>query len=128
MSGNNLDVSKRINRYYTLIVMAFSALIVISPILGTKVIDVFGVKFTAGLFTILLGFSLLDIVNEIFGKKEARYLAISVVLIRLVLFVVIVPIIIKMPSYLEPAGYSNLLYMGMRTFVASEILTWFKMC
>jgi len=123
MFESNLDVAKRISRYYTLIVVAFSALVVISPILGTKVIEVFGVKFTAGLFTILLGFSLLDIVNEIFGHKEARYLAVSVVLVRLVLFVVIVPIIIKMPSYLEPTGYSNLLYMGMRTFVASEILT-----
>ena len=104
MAKNNLNDRKRINRYYALIVMAFSALVVISPILGTKVVSLFGIKFTAGLFTILLGFSLLDVVNEIFGKKEAKYLAVSVVVIRLVLFVVIIPIVIKLPSYLEPTA------------------------
>jgi uncharacterized integral membrane protein (TIGR00697 family) len=103
--------------------MAFSSLVIISPILGTKVVDLFGIKFTAGIFTILAAFSLIDVVNELWGRKEARFLAVSIVVIRLVIFVAIIPAVIKLPSYLEPAGYSILLHSSIRTFVASEANT-----
>lgn len=110
-------------RLYHSIVMVFSSLVVISPILGTKVVNLFGLNFTAGIFTILFAFSLLDVVNEVSGKKDARFLAVSIVLIRLIIFLAIIPAVISLPAYLEPTGYSNLLHMSMRTFVASEVLT-----
>lgn len=110
-------------RMQVLIIMTFSSLVVISPILGTKVVDLFGIKFTAGIFTILAAFSLLDVVNELWGRKEARFLALSIIIIRLIIFVGIIPGIIKLPSYLEPPGYAALLHGSIRTFVASEANT-----
>lgn len=103
--------------------MIFSSLVVVSPILGTKVVDLFGIKFTAGIFTILLAFSLLDVVNELWGKSDAQFLATLIVAIRIVIFLAIVPGIIKLPAYIEPVGYSTFLHLGMRTFVASEVNT-----
>jgi uncharacterized integral membrane protein (TIGR00697 family) len=103
--------------------MTFASLVVISPILGTKVVDLFGVKFTAGLFTILAAFSLIDVVNELWGRKEARFMAVSIVVIRLIIFAAIIPAIVRLPAYLEPAGYSILLHSSIRTFIASEANT-----
>lgn len=110
-------------RLHALIIMTFSSLVVISPVLGTKVVDLFGIKFTAGLFTILAAFSLLDVVNELWGRKEARFLAISIIIIRSIIFIAIIPGLIKLPSYLEPPGYAMLLHGSIRTFVASEVNT-----
>jgi len=107
-------------RFYLLIVMAYSSLVVISPILGTKVVDLFGVKFTAGVFTILAAFSLLDVVNELWGKNDARFLAVIIVLIRVVLFAGVIPLVLKLRAYIEPAGYAGLLGLSIRTFLASE--------
>jgi uncharacterized integral membrane protein (TIGR00697 family) len=110
-------------RLYILIIMVYSSLVAISPILGTKVVNFFSIKFTAGIFTMLAAFSLLDVVNELWGKNDARFLAIYIILIRLVIFLGIIPLVVRLPSYLEPLGYSNLLPMSIRTFVASEVNT-----
>ena len=40
-------------KLYILIIMVYSSLVAVSPILGTKVVNLFGVKFTAGIFTML---------------------------------------------------------------------------
>jgi len=103
--------------------LIFASLAVLSPILGTKAASLFGIKFAAGTFTILLAYSLLDVVNELWGREEARFLAVSIVLIRLVLFLGVVPLIVKLPVYLEPEGYAGVLHMSLRTFLASEIAT-----
>ena len=110
-------------RLYIVIVMIFTALAVITPILATKVVNLFGVKFVAGIFTMLFAFSLLNVVNELWGKRDAQFLAVSIVLVRLVLFLGLVPLILKLPAYLEPAGYAGLLRMSIRTFLASEVAT-----
>jgi len=110
-------------RLYIVIVMIFSALAVLSPILGTKVVSLFNIKFTAGIFTMLLAYSLLDVVNELWGKADAQFLAVGIVIIRLVLFLALIPLVVKFPAYLEPAGYQGLLSLSLRTFLASEIAT-----
>jgi queuosine precursor transporter len=110
-------------KLYILIIMVYSSLVAVSPILGTKVVNLFGVKFTAGIFTMLAAFSLLDVVNELWGKNDARFLAVFIILIRIVIFVGIIPVVIRLPSYLEPSGYSSLLQMSIRTFLASEVNT-----
>jgi uncharacterized integral membrane protein (TIGR00697 family) len=112
-----------VKKTYLLIVMVYSSLVVISPVLGMKVVDLFGIKFTAGIFTMLAAFSLLDVVNEMWGKNDARFLAIFIILIRVVLFVAVIPAVINLPSYLEPPGYSSLLRTSIRTFLASEVNT-----
>lgn len=108
---------------HTLIAMVFASLVVLSPLLGTKVVDIFGVKFTAGVFTILFAFSLLDVVNELWSKQEAQTFAILIFFIRLALFFTVIPLIISLPTYLAPTGYQDMFRMGIRTFIASEILT-----
>lgn len=110
-------------RLYIIIVMIFTALAVITPILATKVVNLFGVKFVAGIFTMLLAFSLLNVVNELWGKRDAQFLAVSIVLVRLVLFLGLVPVILKLPAYFEPSGYAGLLSMSIRTFLGSEAAT-----
>jgi len=110
-------------RRYIVIVMIFTALAVLTPILATKVANLFGVKFVAGIFTMLFAFSLLNVVNELWGKRDARFLAVSIVLVRLVLFLGLIPLILKLPAYLEPAGHAGLLTMSIRTFLASEVAT-----
>jgi len=110
-------------RLSIVIVMIFTALAVITPILATKVVNLFGVKFIAGIFTMLFAFSLLNVVNELWGKRDAQFLAVSIVLVRLLLFLGVVPLILKLPAYFEPAGYAGLLKMSIRTFMASEVAT-----
>jgi len=110
-------------RLHILIIMVYASLIVISPILGTKVVDIFGVKFTAGVFTILAAFALLDVVNELWGPKDARFLAVAIILIRIALFVAVVPLVVLLPAYLEPPGYAGVLQTSVRTFLASEANT-----
>ncbi len=110
-------------RLYAGLAMTFSALVVVSPILGTKVVDLAGVKFTAGIFTILFAFSLLDVVNELYGRGEARFLVVAVFVLRIGIFLAVIPAVLSAPVHLEPAGYAGVLRMGVRTFVASEILT-----
>jgi uncharacterized integral membrane protein (TIGR00697 family) len=107
-------------RFPVVIVMAFASLAVISPVLGTKVISLGGITFTAGIFTMLLAYSLLNVVNELWGRADAQFLAAAIVLIRIVLFVGLIPLIIKWPAYLEPEGYSQVLRLSLRTFLASE--------
>ncbi len=116
-------IGEEMKKLYILIIMVYSSLVVVSPILGTKVVNLFGVKFTAGIFTMLAAFSLLDVVNELWGKNDARFLAVFIILIRIVIFVAIIPVVIRLPSYLEPSGYSSLLRMSIRTFLASEVNT-----
>jgi len=116
-------IGEEMKKLYILIIMVYSSLVAVSPILGTKVVNLFGVKFTAGIFTMLAAFSLLDVVNELWGKNDARFLAVFIILIRSVIFVAIIPVVIKLPSYLEPSGYSSLLQMSIRTFLASEVNT-----
>ena len=108
-------------KLYVVIVMVFAAMTAISPVLGTKVISVLNVRFTAGIFTMLLAYSLLDVVNELWGKAEARFLAVAVVVIRLVLFLAVIPLVVALPAYIAPAGYEGVLRMSLRTFLASEI-------
>jgi uncharacterized integral membrane protein (TIGR00697 family) len=110
-------------RLYILLIMVYASFIVISPVLGTKVISLFGLKFTAGLFTILAAFTLLDVVNELWGPKDARFLAVTIILIRVVLFAVVAPLVVLLPSYLEPRGYADVLQTSLRTFLASEVNT-----
>jgi uncharacterized integral membrane protein (TIGR00697 family) len=116
-------IGGEMKKLYILIIMVYSSLVAVSPILGTKVVNFFGVKFTAGIFTMLAAFSLLDVVNELWGKNDARFLAVFIILIRIVIFVGIIPLVIRLPSYLEPSGYSSLLRMSIRTFLASEVNT-----
>ena len=116
-------IGEEMKKLYILIIMVYSSLVVVSPILGTKVVNLFGVKFTAGIFTMLAAFSLLDVVNELWGKNDARFLAVFIILIRIVIFMAIIPVVIRLPSYLEPSGYSSLLRMSIRTFLASEVNT-----
>jgi len=108
---------------YTFITMVFASLVVLSPLLGTKVVNLWGAKFTAGVFTILFAFSLLNVVNELWSKQVAQRLAILIFFIRLVLFSTVIPLIMSLPAYLQPAGYEGVFQMGIRTFIASEILT-----
>lgn len=110
-------------RLHTLIILVYASLVVISPVLGTKVVDIFGIKFTAGVFTILAAFALLDVVNELWGPNDARFLAIAIILIRVALFAAVVPLIVLLPAYLEPPGYAGVLHTSVRTFIASEANT-----
>jgi uncharacterized integral membrane protein (TIGR00697 family) len=107
-------------KLYLLIVMVYSSLVVISPLLGTKVVDLFGLKFTAGIFTMLAAFSLLDVVNEVWGQSDARFLVVTIVAVRIVLFMAFIPLVLGLPAYVEPSGYSGLLRLSVRTFLASE--------
>lgn len=113
----------KMKKLYIVIVMIFAALAALSPVLGTKVVSLFNVKFTAGIFTMLLAYSLLDVVNELWGKADAQFLAFAIVIIRLVIFLALIPLLVKFPAYLEPAGYQGLLSLSLRTFLASEIGT-----
>jgi uncharacterized integral membrane protein (TIGR00697 family) len=110
-----------LKKLYILIIMIYSSLVVVSPILGTKVVDLFGLKFTAGIFTILAAFSLLDVVNEVWGKSDARFLAVFIILVRVAIYMAIIPLVLGLPAYIEPSGYSGLLRLSVRTFFASEV-------
>ena len=72
------------------------------------------------LTAVIAAAALLDVVNELWGPKDARFLAVAIILIRVALFAAVVPLIALLPSYLEPPGYASLLQTSVRTFIASE--------
>lgn len=55
-----------------LIKIVYIVLLIASPLLSQYIVNVGGLNFTGGVLTALLAYQLLDVINEIWGKKDAR--------------------------------------------------------
>ena len=97
----------------------------VAPILGAKIGVLFGVKFLVG--TALFGFSYLvtDVVNNNWGKVEARTLVTISVGVRMVLYFVLIPLVVAIPTFKAPPNYNQFVLGAFQIFLAGEISTFF---
>jgi uncharacterized integral membrane protein (TIGR00697 family) len=98
-------------------VSAFVALNLMAPIASNKVIDL-GITFAAGSMLIGISYGILDIINDWRGKAAARWTIESALIIRLVFFLVVIPLVLVLPEKSAPEGFSDFLVKSTRLFVA----------
>jgi len=115
-----MQTEKRVFNRLDIIKSLYVSLFIIAPFLSTRIVDIFGAKIIVGSIGILFGFGLLDVVNNNFGKKEAKHLVITAVVVRLTVFLFIA-FSLLLPTFSETAGYRKVVYTGFRIFLSGEI-------
>jgi uncharacterized integral membrane protein (TIGR00697 family) len=111
-------------KHWLVIIYAlFAVLIVVGPILGTKVVNIWGLTFGLGLFPTLFAFNLLDIVNEFKGKWESRRVVWVGTAIKAAIFLILIPFALWMPG-VGPSAilFNKMMTFGLRLFIASELV------
>lgn len=101
--------------------MAIAALLILAPILAVKVVPTWGFRWTASLIAVTFIYAFIDVINEIWGPREARFTIIVGSVIRVVLFLTLVPIVLALPTALVPEGFNEVVELTARVFLAGEI-------
>lgn len=83
-------------KYYTLIAMLFGVILVISNILSSKLVNLFGYTMTGGQIIFPVSYALGDVLTEVYGYKRARQLIWGSIACN-VTFVIFSQIAIAMP-------------------------------
>jgi uncharacterized PurR-regulated membrane protein YhhQ (DUF165 family) len=80
-------------------------------------------KFAAG--TALFGISYLitDVVNNNWGKSEARWVIVTSVSIRMLLYLALIPLVLAIPAFRAPQNYTETMQGAFRLFLAGEVST-----
>jgi uncharacterized integral membrane protein (TIGR00697 family) len=107
--------------WLVLIFGMYTTLLVMAPIMSMKVVTVFGLKFAAGALSALFAYALLDIVNELQSKEDARKLVWVGLIVKFLIFVVLVPLVVFLPG-IKAESFNTMFAFGLRLFVATEIV------
>ncbi|MGE0792807.1 MAG: queuosine precursor transporter [Candidatus Woesearchaeota archaeon] len=101
----------------------FVMCLILANILGTKIIDLFGIRVSFGIFFVPVMFLVTDIIAEVYGKKKATsfvYIGIFVMVVSLIMiyFSIIAPANI---TWGNQEAYSNIFSATLRMTFASII-------
>ncbi len=105
-------------------ISVFITCVVVTNIIGTKVMTLWGFDFTAGVITYALVFLCTDVIGEIWGKRIARYVVVLGFLGNLLMmgFVYLAIISPPAPYWVENQdAYANVLGNVKRIVIASMI-------
>ena len=102
------------------LVALYAAVTVLSPIASTKVGALLGFGFPAGNWTQSIGAAILDVINDQWGPKTARASVVAAFVVRIVIYVTVIPVLIWLPASKAPDGYDSMLTEALRVFVAGE--------
>jgi uncharacterized integral membrane protein (TIGR00697 family) len=121
-------------KHYAVLVGLFSGLYVTAAAIGSKVVDLWGLQFPAGLLVFPICCIITDLLSEIYGFNRARK-AIYTVLATTILFAVFTQIAIIMPYPIEWenqgafatifANTPRIVLAGCLAWVAGELLNSF---
>lgn len=107
----------------TALVSLFTASLVCSNLLGSKLIDLFGVTVSIGIFIFPFTFIAADILTEIYGKKAARDAVVSGIVIQIyvLLFVYLGSLFPSSPVRPLGTAYETMFGLAPRMVLASIV-------
>jgi queuosine precursor transporter len=114
-------IERKRSTYLSFHQMIIAGLMIISPVVGTKVVELWGVKFTASVLAAILIYAMMDIVNELWGAGEAGRTIVIGTIVRLFIYLLFVPMVLLLPTGYAPEGYTEVLESVGRLFVAGEV-------
>ncbi len=101
----------------------FVSMLIAMNILGIKIISIFGISASVGIFMVPLAFLISDVVAEVYGKKQAQTFVWSG-LIALVVFFIFTWVCVQLPPharFTSDASYREVFSMSFRIMAASVI-------
>lgn len=101
--------------------MLLAALMLLAPFLGAKVTHTFGLNWTAGILAVAVVYTLVDIINELNGPRTAGFTILAGSVIRIGLFVTLVPIALALPTEFAPVGWHGVVRLAARVLLAGEL-------
>lgn len=96
-----------------------------APILSLKVGHLLGLNFLAGTLLLGLTYMITDVVNNNWGKAEARFVVTTSVGSRAIMFLCIMPLIVAIPTVAAFPQYNQVVWGSSRLFIAGEISMFF---
>lgn len=99
----------------------FVVLNVLAPIASTKISVLGGLSFATGSLLIGMAYICLDVVNELDGRKVARAVVVDALVVRILVFALVVPLVVLLPTKSEPDGFDAWLGGSVRLFIAGWI-------
>jgi len=101
----------------------FVVSLVLANTLGTKITNLFGVRISVGIFFIPLLFLITDIVNEVYGKKKAKFF-VYISIVTLLFTLLMTYVAIKLPVneiWNNQAAFISVFGASLRMTIASVI-------
>ncbi len=115
-------VKATINEYMLpFLMMITSSVAILTPMLAPKIAKIGFLKFSGSLIAIMIAYGVIDIINEIWGKKTAQATALLMIFIRLVAYILLIPLIISLPTAFAPTGYAKIMTFSLKSLFASEL-------
>jgi uncharacterized integral membrane protein (TIGR00697 family) len=102
----------------------YIVLMVVSPIMSMKVLNVGPLTFAGGVFSAMLAYALIDVVNELRGKDKARQTVWSGLWCKMFVFLAVIPLTVALPALIPTKGavFNQMFTLGIRLFVATEVI------
>ncbi len=96
------------------------ALMALAPILSAKIVLIGLLAFPAGQLVVGAANGLLDVINDRWGRSEARASVVTALVVRLALYLILIPLLVALPGH-SPDGYDAILGQSVRLFAAGEL-------
>lgn len=102
--------------------MMFMGSVILAPILSNKILTLGGFTLPGGmLIAVVLMYGLIDLMNYRYGQQEARKMLIQALVVRLFLYLAVVPIILTLPGTAKVIGFASILAQSFKLMIAGEI-------
>jgi len=98
----------------------YVVLFVLAPFLSNRIIEVFGAKLLVGSIGMILSYGLLDIINEVFGRRQAQETVLTAAVIRVLVWIFIAASFL-LPTFQQPVGFDSIMQSSLRILIAGEI-------
>jgi uncharacterized integral membrane protein (TIGR00697 family) len=117
------ESDKSDERAFVLLVSIFVGALVISSVLASKIISIFGLFVPAGVLAYCITFVVTDVISEIWGKERANRVVFSGFIALLVTFLLIRVVLTwdAAPFWREQKAFSTILGSTSRIIIASFI-------
>ena len=104
----------------TFFMMMAAFLMALAPILGTKVANLGSLKFAVGLIPIIFVYGIINIINELWGKRLAQMTSIFLFVLILTIYLIFFPLAIILPTSFSPVGFAGIITASLRSLLAVE--------
>lgn len=103
-----------------LLTALYVGLWVFTPIAGAKVVSA-GLQFGGGVLFTGLALTVLDLANNTYGKQAARRIVVAGTVARALIFLLLIPLLLALPTATAAAGLPAVLGQGFRNFAVGEV-------
>lgn len=102
--------------------MLFMGSVILAPILSNKILALGSFTLPGGmLIAVVLMYGLIDLMNYRYGQQEARKMLVQALVVRLFLYLAIVPVILALPGTAKAVGFTSILAQSFKLMIAGEI-------